>query len=462
MKANVEQLEGNKVKLLIDLEDAEVEKAVEQAFKKIAGQVNIPGFRLGKAPRKLVEARVGSEAARAQALNDALPDHYMEALRQTETDPIAAPEIEITAGETEGPVSFEAIVEVRPIPTLAGYEGLRVEVPNPEPSSDDIDAYVERMRAQYGELEPVGRPAQAGDFVTLDVTGEHDGEPVPGLTATDYSYEVGTGLQSLGSQFDSEVEGSSAGDIKKFTSPVPPDDREVDFSITIKVVNERKLPDLTDEWANEVSEFETVQALRADITTRLTEMRKQEATQAFRTGAIIAVAELVDDELPEALIDNEMQRQLQDVAGRLEQQGFTLSQYLEATGQDQEDFVAQLRSTSSDGVRADLALRALAAKEGLAASDEEVDAEVESLARQFGQKVAKVRRDLERADQLPAIRSDIRKTKAVRWLMDHVEVVDPEGKTVDRSLLATEDAPTHDHSGHDQSDHDHAGHESHP
>jgi len=453
MKANAETLEDSKVKLTIELEDAEVEKAIEQAFKTIATQVNIPGFRPGKAPRKLVEARVGLEAARTQALNDSLPDHYMAALEQTATDPIAAPEIEIKSGQTEGPVVFEATVEVRPVPALPGYQGLQVEVPNPEPSSEDIDAQIERMRAQYGELELVERAADPGDFVTIDVSGEHEGEAVPGLTASDYSYEVGTGLQSLGEDFDAQVAGSSAGDVKEFTSPVPPEGREVNFRVEIKQVNERKLPDLTDEWANEVSEFESVQDLRADLAQRLAQVRKMEASQAFRSGVIEALAALVEEEVPEPLVDSEMQRQLQEVAYRLQQQGFTLAQYLEATGQPQDEFVAQLRATSIDGVRADLALRSLADKENLVVTEEEVDAQVETLAAQFGQKVAKVRRDLERADQMPAVRSDIRKTKAVRWLIDHVEVVDSEGKTVDRSLLSTDDD---DHSEHDHDGHDHS------
>ncbi len=457
MKANVEALEGNKVKVLVELDESEVEKAVEEAFKKIARQVNIPGFRPGKAPRKLVEARVGSEAARAQALNDALPDYYAQALRETDTDPIAAPEIDITSGETEGPVAFEATVEVRPVPNIAGYQGLQVTVPNPEPSDEEIDAQIERMRAQFGELKPVERAAQAGDFVTIDIRGEHEGEAVPGLTASDYSYEVGSGLQSLGAEFDSQVEGSSAGDVKEFTSPVPPDDAEVSFRVEIKQVNERVLPELTDEWANEVSEFDTVEELRADISTRLVQVRKLEATQALRSGVIDALAELVDEEIPDPLIDFEMRRQLQDIAYRLQQQGFELSRYLELTGQSQEDFVAELRTASTETARADLALRSLAEKESLEVSDSELDAEVEKIAQQLNQKTAKVRRDLERNDQLPAVRSDIRKAKAVRWLMDNVEVVDAEGRSIDKSVFAFDDAELghegHDHSGHDHHDH---------
>lgn len=435
MQANVEPLEGNRVKLTVQLDDTEVEQAVAEAFKKIAGQVNVPGFRPGKAPRRLIEARVGAEAARAQALNDALPDHYMRALRETEIDAIAPPEINITEGEESGPVVFEAEVEIRPIPNIAGYQGLQVTLPSPEPSDDDVVAQIERLRVQQGELEPVDRAAQTGDFVTLDINGTHEGEPVPGLTATDWSYEVGSGLASLGAEFDEQVAGSSVEDVLEFTSPVPPNDEEVTFRVVVKAIAERRLPDLDDEFANEVSEFDTLDELRADVAGNLRQVRVSETMRAYRGRAIEALADLVDDAPPETLIDAEMQRSLREIAYRLEQQGANLAQFLEATGQAQADFVEQLRENATATVRADLALRALADAEGIEATEEEIDAEVEELARQFGQKASRVRRDLERADHIPGVRSDIRKAKAVDWLVQHVEAVDDEGRTIDRSLL---------------------------
>jgi trigger factor len=223
----------------------------------------------------------------------------------------------------------------------------------------------------------------------------------------------------------------------------------------VKVVNERKLPELTDEWANEVSEFDTVDELKDDISTRLADVRKAEAARALQSGVVEAIAQLVSEEMedvPETLVDSEMQRQLRDMAYRLEQQGFSLGQFLAMTGQNEEAFVETLRGNAADAVRADLGLRSLAIKESLEATDEEVDEEVEALARRFGQKVARVRRDLEHADQIPAVRSDIRKAKAVEWLMDNVEIVDSDGNKVDREALRFED----DHEGHDHEGHDHS------
>jgi trigger factor len=453
VKANVEPLEANQVKLTVELDDAELESAIDAAYKKIAGQVNIPGFRRGKAPRRLVEQQVGPEAARAQALNDSLPDFYMKAVTEQDIDAIAPPQLKITSGEEEGAVVFEAEIETRPVPAIPGYNGLQVTIPNPQATEEELDAQIERMRKQYGELEVVDRPSQEGDFVSIDIEGtDGEGNAVAGLTASNYSHEVGASLQSLGPDFDNELKGVKAGDEKEFTTTVPPNDDEVTFKVKVNDVSERKLPELTDEWANEVSEFDTLKELRDDIANRLSENRKGEASRTLRNGAIEALSELVDVDVPEVLVDNEMRRQLRDMMYRLEQQGASLQQLLAMSGQSEEGFLGQLREGASNTVKADLALRSLAEKENLEATEEEIDAEVELLARQLGQKTSRVRRDLERAEQMPAVRSDIRKTKALKWLTENVSIVDTDGKPLDRTALGLdEDEHDHDHSDHDHS-----------
>ena len=444
MKASAESIESNRVKLSVEVDEKEMNAAVDAAFKKIATQVNIPGFRAGKAPRRLIEARVGTEAARNQALNDSLPDFYSQALAETDTDAIAAPEIDIVSGQESGPVVFEATVEVRPTPSIAGYDGLQVTVRNPQPSDEDIDAQIQRMREQSGELESVERAAKEGDFATIDLAATDNGQPVPGLNTTDYSYKVGSGMQALGKDFDEKVAGSSVGDVLEFTSQVPSTNAEdeitVDFRVEVKAINELVLPELNDEWANEVSEFETLDELREDIAQRLRSVRAQQASQNLRGATIEAISELVQDELPEALIDTEMQRQLREITYRLQQQGMQLQQFLDMTGQNQDAFVGQLREAAVSSVRADLALRALAKERNIDASDEEVEDEIKLLAGQLGQKPNQLRKTLERAEQLPAIRSDICKSKALEWLMDNVEVVDADGNQVDRSLLKSDDS----------------------
>ena len=432
MKAVVEPLEGNKVKLSVEVDEQEFEKALDDAFRRIAREVRIPGFRPGKAPRRLLEARIGVEEARTEALRGSLPDYYAQALQETDLDPIAPPEIDITAGKEQGAVAFDAVVEVRPQVSIAGYGGLQAKVPSPLAAEEDIDRQIDKLREQSSELAAVQRPAQKGDHVSIDVTGERGGEPVPGMSAEDYLYEVGSAL--LVPELDDNMAGAKVGDILTFDAKVD-DEGPVSFRILVKDVKERILPEVTDEWAGEVSEFETVEELRADVRRRLSTARRLQANLALRDEAIVALVELVDDEAPDALVRPEMERRLQDLARRLEAQGSSLPDYLAASGTPEEELVEELRTEALRAVKADLGLRALAEAEGLVAGDDEVDEEVERLAKRLGQKPAALRRELERQEMLPTVRSDLQKAKALEWLVTHIEIVDEEGHPVDRADL---------------------------
>jgi trigger factor len=443
MKATVEPLEGNKVKLSVEVEEPEFDKAVDAALRKVAREVRIPGFRPGKAPRKLIEARMGREGVRQEALREALPEYYAEALRQTEVDAIAPPEIDITSGQDEGPLAFDAVVEVRPQVNLVGYQGLQVTVPSPTITDEELQKQIDRLRTPFGELKEVDRPIQDGDHVTIDLKGEREGEPVPGLSAEDYLYEVGS--ESLVPGADDQLRGASKGSELEFDSPfgeVDGEEQSVKITLTVKDVKEMILPEVTDEWAGEASEFETVAELEADLRKRMGMVKKVQANMAVRDEAVKALAELVEDDVPEPLVNSEMERRLHDLAHRLEAQGATIQQYLEATGQGQNQLVDDLRATATDAVKADLALRALAEAESLEVSDDDLELELAQLADRMQQPAGAVRAQLEAADQMPAVRSDIRKAKALEWLMEHVEIVDEEGKAIDRADLQPDPVET--------------------
>jgi trigger factor len=434
MKSVVEPLEGNKVKLSVEIDEQEFEKALDQAFRKIAREVRIPGFRPGKAPRRVLEARLGKDAARQEALRDALPDYYSQALRDEDVDAIAPPEIDITAGEESGPIIFDAVVEIRPQLKLAGYSGLRVTVPNPEVSEEDITGQIDRLRNNFGELKEIARPARDGDFLTIDLKGTRHGEPVAGMSTDDLLYELGSG--TVLPELDEQLQGAKAGDIFKFNADLP--DGPTSFQVLVKDVKEKILPDVTDDWAGEASEFDTVEELRRDLAKRIGEIKRVQAQMALRNQAVEALTELVTEDAPEPLVQSELERRASDLTSRLQAQGATIAQYLEATGQTEEQLVEELRSGSAQGVKADLALRAVADAEGLEATDEDVDTEINRLAERYGQKPAQLRRQLERAEQMPAVRSDVRKSKALEWLIDHVEIVDTDGQPIDRALLSPE------------------------
>lgn len=437
MDTSVEPLEGNKVRLHVAVTDEEFDHAIDSAFRKLARQVRIPGFRPGKAPRRILEARLGADVAREQALQDALPGYYAEAVETRGLDTIAPPEIDITAGADSGPVEFDAVVEVRPVIKLKDYDELRVEVDAPDVSDETVDAQVDALRERFADLEDSARPLQDGDFASIDIKGYVHDEVIDALSATDLLYEVGSGL--VVDELDAELRGKRPGDILKFTASLPERfgeraGEEVAFQVLVKEAKQKVLPEATDEWASEASEFETIAELRDDIRTRLDLFARIQARTAVREKVLDAVADKVDLEVPDVLVREEMERRLHDFVHRLEHQGMTIAQYLEATGQAQETFVAGLRDGSTRAVKADLALRAVVAQEAIEVSDDEVDAEVTTIAGQLDQKPEKVRRDLDRRGALEALRSEIARGKALQFLIDHATAVDEEGRTLDLTL----------------------------
>jgi trigger factor len=434
---SVERLSENKVRLHVAIAASEFERAVDAAFRKLAGEVKIPGFRPGKAPRRLLEARLGTDLARDQALRDALPGYYAEAIESEQLDTIAPPEIDITSGETGGDIEFDAVVEVRPVVEVSGYEDMRVEIPNPAVTDDAVDAQIATLRERFADLEDSARPLAEGDYAQIDIKGYVHDQPIEGLTATDFLYEVGSGM--VVPKLDTELAGKRPGDILKFNDQLPERfgeraGEEVAFQVLVKETKRKVLPDVTDEWASEVSEFDTVDELRADIRKRLELVGTVQAQMAVRENVLDAAADLVDVELPDALVTQEIERRLHDLAHRLEAQGATIDQYLAATSQERDALVTGMRDSAERAVRADLALRAIVAREEIEPTDEELDTEVARLAERLDEKPAKVRRDLERRGILEAIRSDLARGKALQFLVDHANVVDDEGKRLDLKL----------------------------
>ena len=439
MKSTVEALEGNKVKLSVEIDEQEFESAIDAAFKKIAREVRIPGFRPGKAPRRVLESHIGAEAGRAQALNDALPEYYSDAVVANEVDVISPPEIDITDGQESGVIKFEAIVEVRPVITLSGYADMAVEIPAPTPSDDEIDAQIDRFRSQYGDLEVVERAADSGDFVTIDIEGSQNDEVLEGLVASAYLYEVGSA--GIVPELDEQLMGAAAGDTRSFGAPHPNGDEEdpLHFEVTVTEVKAKVLPELNDEFAAQASEFETMAEWRDDLVTRMTEVRKAQSQMIVREKIGEALAELVTDELPEPLVAAEMNERLQDMAMRLQAQGLSLEQWLQFSGTDTEQFLDDLKTTADRSARVDLALRAIALAESIEVLEEDLDIEFEAVAARVQQKSDVVRTQLTEAGHLPALKTDISKRKALDWLTESVRISDEAGNSIVFADLAVAD-----------------------
>ncbi|TVR21964.1 MAG: trigger factor [Ilumatobacter sp.] len=447
MKSSVEPLEGNKVKVYVEVEEAEFDHDIDRAFKTLAKEVNLPGFRAGKVPRRVLEARIGLGPAREQALRESVPEYLSKAVREHDVDLIATPEVEITGGQDEGPVEFDATCEIRPEITVPGYGGLRIELPSVTPGDDEIEEAVQTELRRHGGLEPLDRPAETGDFVTLDLAATRDGEEVTGLNTEDWSYEIGQGW--VAESFDDELIGASPGDELTFTATPKGTEEPADFTVKVTAVQSLTVPELTDEWVSEnLGEFDTVDEWRADIVERMTEGRLNQARNQLVSKVTESLAGLVDLEPPESLVNADLQRRVQNTVQQFQAQGIDLEAWLSATGQDTNAFVESLRGQSHEAVKVDLALRAVAVAEQLEVEPDELESEYVRIAMQVGQKAKDVRKAYERNDAVPELISQLRKSKALDWLLHHVEMVDPTGAVLDRDTVLGHD--------HDDDDHDHA------
>jgi trigger factor len=437
METTVEALEGNKVRLKVAVPASEFESAIDAAFRKLAREVKIPGFRPGKAPRRLRETHLGPEIPREQALRDAVPEYYTKAVAAEELDTIAPPELEITAGQEEGDVEFDAVVEVRPQVEIQGYDSLKIEVEDPSVLEPEINTQIDGLRERFADLEESTSPLEPGDYAQLNIKGSIEGEEVPGLTASDFLYEVGSNL--VVAKLDEELAGKRPGDVLKFEDTLPSQwgeraGQEVTFEVMVKETKKKVLPEADDEWAKEASEFETIAELRDDIRKRMENVRKIQAHMAVREKALAAVGAKVAIDIPEPLIQQEMEHRLHNLLHRLEQQGASVEQYLQATGMTQDQLIADVRLESTKAVKADLALRAVVAAEEIVASDDEVDAEIARIAERAGRKPAQLKKEIERGQGLQAVRSELSRGKALQFLVDHATVVDEEGNSVDISF----------------------------
>ena len=431
VESSVEALEGNKVKVTVQITEAEFENDLDVAFKRLAKEVKLPGFRAGKAPRKVLEARIGSEYARSDAFENSLPRYYSEAVRDHEVDVIAPPEIDITDGETEGPITFDAVVEVRPLISISGYDGLTVEIDGPEVDDAELEEAQERFLKAHGELVDADRPAENGDTLIMNIKALIDGEPVPGLTADDYTYTLGTA--SIVPELDDELVAAEPDDAFDFAAnhPDPDEENPIHFSIKINKVQRVELPEPSDEFMQQNSEFDNIAEFRTDYVERMTGTRVEKAVGERRQAVAKAAGDLVnEDDLSAPLIDLEVENRIEDMAMRMQSQGMQLEQFIQMTGQTNQQFIEGVRATADDGAKLDLALRAIALAEKLECTDDELTDEVETASESIGQPADEIRQRYAEAGMLTNIRADISKRKALDFLVEKATVNDKDGNEI--------------------------------
>ena len=427
MESTLEETAKHTVRLSVEVPAEEVAKDLDRAYRKVGREVKVPGFRKGKVPRQIIDARVGRDAVIEEFVHDALPRYYASAVREHELAPISEPEIDLDPMEEGKPFTFTATVEVRPRLTLEAeqYRGLAVERPETEPSERELDEYLDRLRERFAELEVVSRPAHPGDFVLADVRATRHGQEIPEATRLGFNAEVGT--NALVPELDKELEGKRKGDIVKFNAMLPESfgdlaGQELTFQALVKEVKAKKLPAADDEFAKTASEFDTLAELREDLRTKLRELKEAEANAVVRDQVLRKLIDEVNVDLPDRLVDEETEHRVERAQERATQAGITLDEALASQGWDELRFRSDARAHATRALKADLALEAVARQEEIGVTEEDLGREVAALAQATGRDVKEVAKILERSGQVTSLAGDIIRSKALDLLVEAADI----------------------------------------
>jgi len=434
MRATPTFLDNNRIKLIVEVDETEMALALDETAATMAKQVSIKGFRKGKVPKNVLIAHMGGlEALRSEAICESMPDFYARAVADTLSDPIGQPDINITAGESEGPLTFEAEVEVRPEIAIEGERDLRVTIPSPNVLDSEVDTQIDRFRETDATLRDVERPIQNGDLVTMDLHVQQIATDVEPLEMSDYMYTVGSGTITGG--VDDLILGLKAGEELKMNGNLG-GGIVATYTMQLKQVKERVLPELTDEWVEENTEWKSVEEMREVILTQMRQRKVVEAQLSQRDAMLVALGDLVSADLvPEVLVDSETNERLHDLGHRLSEQKMNLEMFLQVTNQSPDQLLATLREDAVRAVRIDLAMRALVRAEHLEPSQEEIDEELETTAKAMNVEADVLRENLRNSGRVMSFHAEVAKMKASRWLSENVTFVDPDGVEIDRELL---------------------------
>jgi trigger factor len=412
VRTSVEELPENRVRLEVEVPEADVRHAIEHAASDIAETARIPGFRKGKIPLPVVMARVGKDTLWQEAVRSHLESWFWSAAASSGIRPVGSPDVELGAAPPDGgPFRFTATVDVLPKPELADWRGLEVAAPEPEVPADLVERELDALRATVAELTPVDRPVRDGDTVVLDLVGERAG------TQRDYVAEVGSGR--LVTEIESALVGMSAGESKRVTVPV--DEETTEVEVAVKEVKEKVLPPFDDDLARAASEFETLADLRADVERRLREDIEGEAEAVFRENAVDALVEASSVEVPAPLVDRRAAELWAGMARSLERRGISVETYLAMSGQTQEQVVERLRAEGERAVKRELVLEAVADQLGLDVSDDEVEGFVRDQAEAVGDDPDETVRALREHGTFESLRGDLRLRSALDAVAAGVE-----------------------------------------
>lgn len=419
---NVEKHEKNMVTVTVEVSKDEFAPAIEKAYKKQVKQMKIPGFRPGHAPRKVIEGMYGVEIFFDEAMNFAFPEAYQAALEEAKLEPVEHPQVEVTEVSADG-FTFKATFANYPEVKLGEYKGLSAEKPSVEVGDEDVDKKLQQMRERNARLVSVEREAQNGDTAVIDFEGKKDGVPFDGGKGESYPLELGSGSFIPG--FEEQIVGMKAGDEKDIDVTFPEDyqaeelaGKPVVFSIKLHEVKAKDMPELDDEFAKDVSEFDTLEELKADLRKKEEESREASAKQAFENNLMELVAANMECDIPEAMVENQARRVVDDYKMQVQSQGMRFADYLQMTGMKESDLLDSAKEPALRQLRGSLALEAIIKAENIEATEEEVDAEMQKMADQYGLSLEDVKKYLRSAD----VEEQIKREKALKLVVDSASV----------------------------------------
>jgi trigger factor len=426
VNSTVEIKGPTKVQLNIEVPPEELKTMKSDTLKRLAQEIKVPGFRKGKVPPQVMESRIGKENVRQEILADALPHFYSKAIIEHDIKPINQPEINVTDYDDNAPLKLTATVDVRPDLDIRDYKGIKVHAPSPFASEEDVNNQLERIRERNGILEPIGRPAQKGDFATIDLFGFRHGEALEGAQVEDFVYEVGSArfLPKL----DEELIGKKAGDIVQFNAEMPrgfgPDQEEGTLKVVVKEVQTKRLPALDDEFARSASEFDTLQELKDDIAARISKHKKKDSDVAVRNLILDDLLSRTEVPLPESMVAKETEIRLARFIQDLQRSDLDIDEYLESQNVTRDEFIETYRKAAETAVSADLILESVAKAEGMEVTAEELQEEIQIMADQMQTDVETLANNIANSGSVTVLAGDILRRKALDFLVENAVVLD--------------------------------------
>ncbi|MCV7225415.1 trigger factor [Mycolicibacterium komossense] len=432
MKSTVEQLSPTRVRINVEVPFSELKPDFDRAYKELAKQVRLPGFRPGKAPAKLLEARIGRGAVLEQVVNDALPARYSQAVTTTEVKPLGQPDIEITKIEDGELLEFTAEVDVRPEITLPDLSELKISVDPVVIADEDIDTELQNLRARFGTLTGVDRAAQDGDFVSIDLTATVNGEDVPEAKTEGLSHEVGSGQLIEG--LDEAIIGLKSGESKVFTTTLAAGEhagQESEVTVTVGSIKERELPEADDEFAQLASEFDTIDELKESLTGQVRRLKSIQQAEQIRDAALEALLDQVEVPLPEKIVQAQVDDTVHNAIHGLDHDEAKFEEALKEQGSSREEFDADARSSAEKAVKTQLLMDAIADDLDIQVGQNDLTERLVLMSRQYGIEPQQLLQVLQENNQLPAMFADVRRGLTVAAVVEAATVTDTDGNVID-------------------------------